>query len=208
MTPAVARDSGSSASGRKIHEAGAGLCPGFCIDPLSLAKRFPGPGAPGAAFRAVRPAHQFAIPGLRVRRIAAEKLNRTVVFIDNFRNDGEPQSHAGLLRGDKRIEDLFAKLRWNSRPGIEHSHFDAAPLASFARPNRNAQPAPGLAHGVVGILHQIDEDLLGEIFVQRHRRQFVFVAPLDLDRRAVPIRSHRPQRAIDDLGKRAGRSSR
>src|SRR5438445_4148881 len=44
-----------------------------------------------------------------------------------FRSEGKTQAHAAFFGSKKRIEDLFAKLRRDSRPRIQHLHLDAPP---------------------------------------------------------------------------------
>src|SRR2546428_795492 len=71
-----------------------------------------------------------ASPGFSPGPLATEKFNRPAMFVHNLGHDGEPQAHTAFLGGEEWIEDLFAQLTRNSRPRIQHSHLDAAPLAS------------------------------------------------------------------------------
>ena len=42
--------------------------------------------------------------------------NRSMMAVDNPRDNRETEAHAGFLGGHKRIEDLLPQFPWNSRP--------------------------------------------------------------------------------------------
>src|ERR1019366_3064331 len=46
-----------------------------------------------------------------------------MMTIYDLRNDGEAQSHAGFLRGHKRVENFFAQLVRNARTGVGQAQF-------------------------------------------------------------------------------------
>ena len=125
------------------------------------------------------------------------------MLVHDFRHDGKTEPHAGFLGGHKRIEYLLAEFTGNPRTGVGDPHFDAVAPVTHRASDGNAQRATaGFTHGLIGILRQIDEALLGKTLIQGNRREILFVVPLHLDRRAAPIRSHGLERQIDDGGQR------
>ena len=60
-----------------------------------------------------------------LRRCADSQLDRAVVPVHDFRNDGKAKAHAGFLGGHKRIEDLLAQFAGNARTGVGEPHFDS-----------------------------------------------------------------------------------
>src|SRR6202158_1751491 len=108
-----------------------------------------------------------AVPASITRSFDAD---RTVMSINNFRDNGQSQADAAFLRSDKRVEDLFPQLRRNARTSIFNAQFDTVHAATSLGPSprlprRDAQPTSARAHGIVGVLHQVHECLFAQTFI-------------------------------------------
>ena len=94
------------------------------------------------------------------------------MLVHDFRDDGKTQPHAGLLGGHKRIEYLLAEFAGNPRAGVGDPHLDAvAPVAHRASDGNAQRAAAGFTHGLISILRQIDETLLGKTLIQGNLRE-------------------------------------
>src|SRR5215469_5295133 len=97
--------------------------------------------------------------------------------INDLGHDGEPQPDTSLLRSHKWIEDLLTQLRRNARPGVCDANLDALCAAAMRdiapRPSRShAQTASSVSpHCIISILHDVDERLLDQALIDRHRRK-------------------------------------
>src|ERR1700739_2006812 len=127
---------------------------------------------PGRSFRfgdyrlfRARQEYNEASSGLSGSRPTIDDLNRPAMLVHDFRYDREPEAYTAFLRREKWIENLLAQLDGNSRTRIRHPHLDASRIASHAVGDRNAEPAAGRAHGIVGVLYEIDKNLFAEIFI-------------------------------------------
>src|SRR6267378_628508 len=107
--------------------------------------------------------------------------NRPMMPVHNLRNNRKPQSHAGFLRGHKRIENLFAQFFGNARTSVGQAKFHSLPIVLRSALNFDTQPAAvvSVLHGFVGILHKIEEGLFAQAFVERNERQPARVVALN-----------------------------
>ncbi len=129
-------------------------------------------------------------------------MNGTAMFVHNFRDDGKSQADAGFFRGDEGIENLLAHFGWNARTRVFNARFDAGAAAGVRGGERDAQRAAHIAHGFVGVLNQIDERAIGQIFVERNIRQARREAAFNAHGGAAPGFRNRGKRAIDERRER------
>src|SRR5581483_1077894 len=113
--------------------------------------------------------------------------DEAVVLVHDLGNNGQPQSYAGLLGGDEWIEYLLTQLRRNPRTCVLDSHFHSLAFICLSRRNFYAKSSPFASHGLVSILHQIDESLLAKILIQRRRQWLLRIFALYFNPAAVPL---------------------
>src|ERR1700733_5489466 len=121
--------------------------------------------------------------------------NRTLMSINNFRDDGQSQADAAFLGGHEGIKDVFPQLHRNPRPGVCNAHFDPVePAAVTALRTRFADIDEKLAsagtHGIVAILHNINECLLAQVLTQRHQWQIRLILFLHPNLSSLPKLRH------------------
>src|SRR5271167_2746040 len=128
--------------------------------------------------------------------------NAALMPVNNLRDDGESQTNAGFLRGYEGIENLFPQLRRNAGASVFDAHFHPVKVAAVAAglrfPCLDTKHATAGPHGIVGILHNINECLFTQALIQRHERQTSRIFFLDLDRRTLPELRNVIQCAIED----------
>ena len=86
----------------------------------------------------------------------------------------------------------------DSGAGVGESHFHAFGAIAARGVDGHSQSA-AVHHGIISVLGQIDEDLLGEIFVERDVGQIRGVVARDGDVRTFPRSGYRFQGAIYDF---------
>src|SRR5215472_12028388 len=156
------------ASSSTIKIAGISLESSICLcsrnHQMSLVRRHRGLAGSGKKYYKAR-ARPLAFGRVAVRAFNA---NRSMVAINNLRNDRQAKSNTSLLGGHKRIENLLAQLLGNAGPRICDTHFNAVCASAFARfppgfHRLDSQNASALrAHGIVRVLHDVDEGLLAQ----------------------------------------------
>src|ERR1700728_1443835 len=131
--------------------------------------------------------------------------DRTLMSINNFRDDGQSQADAAFLGGHEGIKDLFPQLQRNPRPGVRNAHFDPVEsAAATALGTRFADIDEKLAsagtHGIVAILHNINECLLAQALIQRHQWQIRLILFLHPNLSSLPKLRHIIQGTIENRG--------
>src|SRR5208337_4099500 len=111
-------------------------------------------------------------------------MDRPMMAVHDLRNNGEAEPYAGLLRGHKRVENLFAQLVGNTRAGVGEAEFQSFPIVLCSASNLDPQRAGviPILHGLVGVLNKIEEGLLAQALVERDGRQPAGVVTLDAHR--------------------------
>src|SRR5208337_399243 len=96
-------------------------------------------------------------------------MDRPVMAVYDLRNDGQAQLYSGFLRGHKWVENFFAQFVGNAGAGVGQAEFHSFSIVLCGGLNLDAQRArvARVLHGFVGILHQIEEGLLAQAFVER-----------------------------------------
>src|SRR5450631_1332506 len=107
-----------------------------------------------------------------------------MMTVHDLRNNGEAESYAGFLRGHKWVEDFFAQCVGNTGAGVSQAEFHTFTPILHGRLNLDPQRAAGVfvLHGLVGVLHEIEEGLLAQAFVERNGRQVLCVVAFDAHR--------------------------
>ncbi len=128
--------------------------------------------------------------------------------VHDLRNDGKAQPHAGFLRGHKRVENFFAQLVGNAGASVGQAQFHSFSIIQSRGANLDSQCAAVrvvvVLHGFVGILHQIEEGLLAQAFVERNQRQSALVVALDAHRFTCKTLGDNLQDAIEKGGQVRG----
>src|SRR5208283_2333922 len=107
-------------------------------------------------------------------------MDRPMMTVHDLRYDGKAQSYASLLRGHKRVENLFAQLVGHAGTSVGKAQFHAFLIIPCSKLNTGPQRAAVvlILHGFVGVLHEIEEGLLAQAFVKRNERQSAGVVAL------------------------------
>ena len=91
------------------------------------------------------------------------------MLIHDLETIDSPSPDARLLGSHKRIKNLLAHFRRDSRSSILQPHLNSmAPVRARDRSLHPESPTFA-AHGLIRILHEIQEHLLAKILVERHR---------------------------------------
>src|SRR5579859_1482808 len=120
--------------------------------------------------------------------------------INNFRHNRQAESDSGFLRGDKWIENLLPQIRGDARSRV--FNFDDHSVVSVGTRLLDIHPqaAAALPHGVISVLHNVDERLLAKTLIKWNHRQIWSIVFLDSNRLALPQRCDIGQCTIEDCG--------
>src|SRR6266571_2293712 len=168
--------------------------------PASVGRRRGGRCRSGPFRNRQEDAKTCAVPGL------AFHAHKAAVLVHDLRNNGKPQADARLLRREKWIENLLAKLGRNAGTCVAKRDFDAVARAALCGRDLDAQSPAVRFHGLISVEREVLKDLLAETLVHRRVRKALRVHALDADLRLGALRGDRGQRSIHDLADVRGRA--